>query len=409
MNKPKTKVALKWNCYIWMTVVLIIAGYMPDNGHALEPPLITPVDEFFVFRVNPDIPEDWHLNVVGDVENPLSLTLEDLMQYPATTQMSTLECYFPAGTTLWVSNGNWTGIPLRDIIEQAKPLPDANSITFHAIDEYTNGPYSLTEMLGRDDFMLAYSLNGQILPPMQGHPLKLVLPGIAGFQNVRWLDEIKITTSPPTSYFMHYPIHARIFEPNNLETIVVGTYTITGMAYAGEEIEITKVEVSTDGGTTWGPARILSYFIPNVWKIWEYSWEIDQAGEYEIFVRAQDSNGNPQREEFGDFGWRGFGVIVNVDYDSDGDTIADSLDNCPGVYNPSGVDSDGDGLGNACDMDCPYLDMINPVDFVDFSIIAENWQSTGPALLGDLNADEIVDTNDVVILMDYWLSDCPEE
>jgi hypothetical protein len=187
---------------------------------------------------------------------------------------------------------------------------------------------------------------------------------------------------------------------------VQGTHRIDGMAFAGNEIEITKVEVSTDGGTTWQTAELLNYFVPNVWKHWEFVWDVNQVGDYQIFSRAIDSSGNIQREPFGMFGWRGFGVLVTVDTDEDADGIADSIDNCPYVYNPSQQDSDGDLTGNACDDDCPNLDGVNPVNFRDYSIFAGNWQLTGASLAGDLNTDLIVDANDLAILTDYWLSDC---
>jgi rhodanese-related sulfurtransferase len=95
--------------------------------------------------------------------------------------------------------------------------------------------------------------------------------------------------------------------------------------------------------------------------------------------------------------------------DSDGDGVNDDLDNCPNNFNPSQTDSDGDGAGNACDPNCPNLDGLNPVNFIDYSMLMQNWQVTGPNLPGDLNMDNIVDINDIAILSDYWLSNCYEE
>ena len=95
--------------------------------------------------------------------------------------------------------------------------------------------------------------------------------------------------------------------------------------------------------------------------------------------------------------------------DSDSDEINDDLDNCPDDYNPSQADSDNDGLGNACDNDCPNLDGANPVDFVDFSIVAFNWEKTTIDPISDLNNDNEVDIKDLLILSTYWLSICYEE
>jgi len=409
MKNLENKVAFKNHWKVLMPAFFFIISFMPVNCYSLDPPPITPNEEFFTINNPPSILEDWHLIVDGNVEQSLSLSLQELMQYPATTLMSTLECYFPTGPPLLVGNANWTGVPLQTIIQEANPSIEAESVTFHALDGYSMGPYSLDELLERDDYLLAYGMNGQTLPLEQGYPLKLVLPGIAGFQNARWLERLEISTSPPAIDLNHYPIHARIFEPKYQGTIALGTYTIRGMVNAGEAIDITKIDITLDDGATWEPAQLLNYYVPNVWKHWEFTWEIPQVGEYRIFARAIDSLGNVQREMIGDFGWRGFRVPVTVDYDDDSDGVANSIDNCPNDYNPSQIDSDGDGTGNVCDADCPDLDGLNPVNFVDFSIFANNWQLIEPGLPGDLNGNGLVDVNDLAIFADYWLSHCYEE
>ncbi|MHC4622375.1 MAG: rhodanese-like domain-containing protein [Planctomycetota bacterium] len=100
-------------------------------------------------------------------------------------------------------------------------------------------------------------------------------------------------------------------------------------------------------------------------------------------------------------------TVTCIDYDGDG--VNDDLDNCPEAYNPSQADSDDDGTGNACDPNCPNLDGLNPVGFIDFSVLAQNWKQIGPDLEGDLNTDGTVDATDLAILSDYWLSECYEE
>ncbi len=95
--------------------------------------------------------------------------------------------------------------------------------------------------------------------------------------------------------------------------------------------------------------------------------------------------------------------------DSDGDGVNDDLDNCPDGYNPSQTDSDMDGFGNVCDQDCPNLDGLNPVNFIDYSELAGNWLVEGLGRVGDLNGDLTVNFEDIAILASYWLSDCYEE
>ena len=98
---------------------------------------------------------------------------------------------------------------------------------------------------------------------------------------------------------------------------------------------------------------------------------------------------------------------VNVEPDADGDGVPDSLDNCPGIFNPSQRDSDGDGIGDVCDSKCPDLDGCSPISFRDFAIFASAWRvpDSGPRA-GDLNADGIVNARDLQVLAQYWLSSC---
>lgn len=95
--------------------------------------------------------------------------------------------------------------------------------------------------------------------------------------------------------------------------------------------------------------------------------------------------------------------------DSDADGIGDICDNCLDVNNPSQTDSDGDGVGNACDQDCPNLDELNPVNFVDYSILAGDWKVVGVNLPGDLDLSGVVDINDLAKFSLYWLSGCYED
>jgi DMSO/TMAO reductase YedYZ molybdopterin-dependent catalytic subunit len=405
--EKSNKKLVRHRSFSW--AVFFFAVSIPINTYSLEPPPITPNDEFFTLLPvePPNIPADWHLVVDGAVENPLSLTLGELESYAPTTIMATLECYFPYGPSLLVGNANWTGVKLKTIIEQAQPNADANSLKVYALDGYTMGLFSLDELLQRDDFLLAYNMNGQSLPFEQGYPLKLVLPGVAGYQNGRWLERLEITTQTPTMSLVHYPIHARIFEPEYGGTIPLGTYTVRGMTNAGQGIDINNVEISVDGGLSWESAEILNYYVPNVWKHWEYTWEIPDACQYEIFARAKDISGGVQNEA-GPFGWSRYSIPVVVDYDDDNDVVPNATDNCAEIYNPSQEDSDGDGIGNACDSDCPNLDGLNPVNFIDFSILAGDWGENGDGLPGDLDANGMVNFNDLAVFFHYWLSGCYE-
>jgi rhodanese-related sulfurtransferase len=109
----------------------------------------------------------------------------------------------------------------------------------------------------------------------------------------------------------------------------------------------------------------------------------------------------------GTSGWKNtYGYTTVGCVDTDGDGFNDDLDNCPDIHNLLQTDSDDDGIGNACDNDCPDLDGSSPVNLLDFAALALNWQLSGQDIPGDLNMDEIVDPNDLSIFCLYWLSSC---
>ena len=218
-----------------MLGTVLIIGWLALNCHALDPPPITPVDTFFVQNANgiPNIPEDWHLTVDGAVEVPLSLTVEDLMDYPATTLMATLECYSPSIEL--IGNATWTGVSLKTIIEDALPFSEAKTIIFHAHDDYITNGKSLSAMMQRDDIILAYAMNGETLPPEQGYPLRLVMPGSYGYEWIQWIKRIELFITPPISDYLNpFPVNSKIFQPLNGETTTTDIYTIHGMAFVGE-------------------------------------------------------------------------------------------------------------------------------------------------------------------------------
>jgi len=357
----------------------LIITFLPlsDIGYCLDPPPITPNDEFFTLGRTPEIPNNWTLDIEGDVERPLSLSLDQLKQYPRSDVEATLECDYSYGPALLVSSAVWTGVNLNYLLEQAGLKSSARGITFYALDGYRRGPFPLTEIIRRDDFIIAYNMNDEALPDIQGSPAKIVLSGCVGNQWMRWLDRIEITPSQASEQFRPWPIHARIFEPEYNAVINKCSTTITGMVNAGEGKEITQVEISTDNGMTWKHAQILNYFLPNVWKHWQYEWEIESPGQYTFFARVKDADGLSQNET-GPYGWRGYKVVLTVS----------SEINC---LDRERADINKDGY----------------VDFSDFSLLAEQWLMSGDDLAADvmpIDRDGIVNAYDFMMIADEWLS-----
>ena len=360
------------------TVILLVTLWLlPSKGYVLEPPSITPNDEFYILRSAPEIPPDWTLDIEGEVEQSLSLTLDELKQYPQFDVEATLECNFSSGPIYLVSSGLWSGVSLNILLEQAKLKSSAKSIIFRAHDGYWIGPFSLDNVMQKTDVIIAYGLNGQTLPELHGWPARMVLPGCTGNQWVRWLDKIEILSTRTGEKLNTWPIHARIFEPEYNSIVNKCSYTINGMVNAGEGKEIVEVEVSTDNGTIWESAEILNYFVPNVWKHWQYQWEVETPGRHTIFARVIDKDGNVQNEN-GLYGWWGYKVTA---------TVSPEI-NCEDQRR---ADINKDGY----------------VDFFDYSLLADQWLMIGDELSADImpiEGDAKVDIFDLMLIADHWLA-----
>ena len=165
---------------------------------------------FRIYTVNgiPDYdPAAWSLKVDGLVEKPVALSFDKLMDLPQTQQKSTFHC-----VTGWVvPDLTWGGVRLTDLFDHVKPLPNASFMTLYSSDgEYTDS-ISLGQA-SKPDVMLAHSMNGAPLPLEQGRPLRLIIPEMYGYKNIKWVNRIEFTTHPISGYWevRGYPVDAYI-------------------------------------------------------------------------------------------------------------------------------------------------------------------------------------------------------
>ncbi len=164
-------------------------------------------------------PESWRLRVDGRVGHELSLSLDELRSRPAVTLAVTLECAGNGRAALsprplsqpWlleaVGTAEWTGTPLRALLDEAGVGEDAADVLFRALDRGVEGgeeqqferSLPLAEAL-REEVLLAYAMNGRPLPPQHGFPLRLVVPGWYGMTSVKWVERITVLDQPFEGY-----------------------------------------------------------------------------------------------------------------------------------------------------------------------------------------------------------------
>lgn len=328
---------------------MIVRQHEPQN---LEMPFDAlsgwkvPTERFYVrnhFAVPKIDPQKYRLVVEGHVENRLELTLGEVKKLRAVTAPLLLECagngrgfLVPAARGVqWalgaVGNAEWTGVPLAAVLERAGPKDGAVEVVLAGADKgaitadpATPGPIHFSRSLPlakakKPEVLLAWGMNGQDLTPPHGFPLRAVVGGWYGMASVKWLDRIVVTDRPYRGYFqtIDYSYFVRrvgeepeavaiteiqpkaaIARPGFDEVVPAGKpYTVFGAAWAGEG-KVAKVEVSTDGGKTWRPAKLDASPRPFAWATWRYEWAVPaEPGPAKLLARCTDEKGNAQPEK----------------------------------------------------------------------------------------------------------------
>lgn len=323
---------------------LIVRQKDPEN---LEFPFaslrsfLTPTEMFYVrnhFRAPRIDVNSWRLRIAGAVVQPLELTFDQLQALPSVTQVATLECAGNGRAFLspktkgvqWelgaVSTATWTGVPLATLLERAGVQPGAIEVILEGADRgepvsdlKPPGKLSFARSLPlakatRPEVLLAYRMNGAPLPAAHGFPLRVVVAGWYGMASIKWLERIVVTDRPFLGYdqsvdyaiwqrraglpsltpISEMEVKASIARPTAGEVVPAGAaYRVHGAAWAGES-DVAKVDVSTDGGKTWQPARLIDDPVPFAWRRWEFSWQPAAAGKHTLMARATDRRGRSQ-------------------------------------------------------------------------------------------------------------------
>jgi DMSO/TMAO reductase YedYZ molybdopterin-dependent catalytic subunit len=271
-------------------------------------PEITDVNDFYTVSKNFIDPSvavaGWKLTIDGLVDSPMTLTYDQLTALPASEGYYTLMCISnEIGGDLW-GNAAWRGVKLKWLLEQAGVHTDGYKAVFSAADDYKDS-VMLTNALN-PDALLAWEMNGQPLKKEHGFPARLLIPGIYGMKNVKWLTGISIVANDFKGFWQNqgwndaapYQTESRIDVPRSRDTIAVGPLSVGGVAFAGSR-GIQSVEVSTDGEKTWQSANVKPGLAANTWQLWRADINVDSSVK-DIRVRATDGTGKPQTRQSAD-------------------------------------------------------------------------------------------------------------
>lgn len=267
------------------------------------PPEITPTDQFYIVSKNPpglDPVVDgrkWRLEIRGLVRTPMTFTYDQIRAMPSVSRPHTLECISNEVGGDLISNAVWRGVRLRDLLERAGGLgPKSVKIAFRSADGYTES-IPVADAINPDT-ILAYEMNGQTLPPKHGFPVRLLVPGLFGMKNPKWITKIEAVDHDFQGYWERsgWSDKAVVKAMSKFTPPVPGLSPrmgeevgLGGVAYAGDR-GIKMVEVSTDDGKTWQPAQVKPDLRRYTWVLWAALWKPTAPGEYTLRVRARDGS-----------------------------------------------------------------------------------------------------------------------
>jgi DMSO/TMAO reductase YedYZ molybdopterin-dependent catalytic subunit len=284
---------------------------------------VTPTKDFYQVSKNffsdPVVdPNTWTLQIAGLVKQPMNLTYAQLLQLPAIERYETLECISNEVGGDLISNASWRGVSLHDLIASANPDSATKKVVFSAADGYQD---SITfERAMSPENLLVYGMNGSPLLPAHGAPARLLIPGIYGMKNVKWVTKIELVDTDFQGYWQQrgwsdqadYQTMSRIDIPNfKSVTYKNVTLLLAGIAFAGDQ-GISKVEVSLDGGQTWSEAELKEPLGKFTWRLWKLQTPA-AAGQHNVIVRATDGSGKLQVKQPTDTLPNGATGWMNVD------------------------------------------------------------------------------------------------
>lgn len=265
-------------------------------------PLLTPMDRFYVTDVTfppPQVnPRTWNLLVTGLVARPLRLTFDELVAMPSVEVDATLCCvHNPVGGHR-IGTARWLGVSLRTLLERAGVSPDADHLVAHSVDGFSGG-LALSLLDRGFQPLVVYGMNGHPLPVEHGAPVRLLVPGIYGYDaNVKWLERLELTRFELARDYWErrgWPRHpavvktqSRIDVPGPAAVVGPGPQLAAGVAWSPPR-GVTRVELSVDGAP-WQECELADELSPAAWRQWRCRWDAT-PGPHTLRVRAWGPDG----------------------------------------------------------------------------------------------------------------------
>ncbi len=267
---------------------------------------ITPTSSFYQVSKNAFNPKvdggTWKLEINGLVNQPLTFDLNSLKKFDRQKVYHTLTCISnPVGGD-YIGSAEWSGIPLRTLLDQTGVKPGVKKVVFTCADGYKD---SITiEKALEANTVFALEMNGAPLTDDHGFPGRMLIPNIYGMKNAKWVTSMTLIDTEFEGFWQKQgwdntaTIHTEstIVSPPDGGSVNAGQpVTIKGFAFAGSR-DIAKVEVSTDNGQTWIEAKTKPRLGANAWTLWRLDWTPPtEAGKnYILKVRATEVDGTVQ-------------------------------------------------------------------------------------------------------------------
>ncbi len=190
--------SLFWAGPAWRAISDVLSpagGVLPEQLRSL-----VPTDGWRIFSIGGGVPhfdpKRWRLTIDGLVERPQSLSYSDVLSLPRAEQVSSFHC-----VSGWsVSRVRWAGVRFEQLLAKARPLPEAKALRFMSA-EVPYEDYLTLEQAHRDDAMLAYGMDGRRLSGPHGRPVRVVLPAMYGYKNVKWVKRIELVPTLEDGYW----------------------------------------------------------------------------------------------------------------------------------------------------------------------------------------------------------------